>query len=240
MDKRAEQLGQIHHATVPVTLAAAADEAGAIEAIVSAYDVDYSMGWRGKHRIVAGAFDESIAEQAAIPLFWEHDWASMAPGMPIGHGTAEDVDEPKAGLKVAGELYINSDEVKRVHRAALAGAIREWSIGYRILEAEYPEDDETLTIVKKGELLEASLVVRGANPETETLGVASRPGEDGELRQLVATMVAEQLKDAAEGEQGAAGASASEVVIELAEGIDPVEVMSNPALRAEIAARFSA
>lgn len=167
MDKREQQIGQIARATMPVTLAASSDGKGTVEAIVSAYGVEYRIGYFGRHQIEPGAFADSLASQ--VPLFWEHDW--QYGGYPIGDGAGSEIDE---GLKIAGGLYIDDSAVQRIHKAMLAGAIREWSIGYRVLEARYPKDKPELTIVTKAELLEASVVVRGANPETETLKVASR------------------------------------------------------------------
>lgn len=149
-----------------------ADESSAIAALVSAYNVKYRIGYWAHHTIEAGAFDDSLAEQEAIPLYRQHDW--QAGGAPIGHATAKDVTEPKAGLRIDGELYTDDAEVSRLHRAAKAGALREWSIGYQVLETRADLDDEDHIYVIKAALLEASLVLRGANPETETLEVAAR------------------------------------------------------------------
>jgi len=148
------------------------ENSAAVSAIVSAYDVKYRIGFWTHHTIEAGAFDDSIEAQASIPLYKQHDWQDG--GAPIGHGAAKDVEKPKKGLRIDGELYVDDAEVKRLPRAAKAGALREWSIGYQVLEYRVDTDDEDHLIVTKAELLEASLVLRGANPETETLEVASR------------------------------------------------------------------
>ena len=148
-----------------------ADSSAAVAALVSAYDVKYRIGFFTHHTIEAGSFDESLAEQASIPLYKQHDW--QAGGAPIGHATAADTDKPKKGLRIDGELYTDDAEVKRLHRAAKAGALREWSIGYQVIEYRVDADDEDHLFVTKAALLEASLVLRGANPETETLEVAS-------------------------------------------------------------------
>jgi HK97 family phage prohead protease len=223
MDKRAEQIGTVHRASMPVTLAAKADQAGAVEAIVSAFDVDYRIGYFGKHRIEAGAFADTLAEQEAIPLFWEHDWT--AGGLPIGHATGS---EEERGLKIAGQLYLDDPAVARVHKAMQAGAVREWSIGYRVLEARYPEDQPELTIVTKAELLEASSVVRGANPQTETIKVASAPSDlESLVDRLVAERVAEALAAAAPNVEEKTGPEILD---------DASRLLANAAFRAQVAA----
>lgn len=160
-------------APMRVHIAAAGDDAkaGHVRALVSAYDVKYRIGWATFHTIEAGAFADSIAEQDAIPFFWQHswDWSEQAP---IGHGAASEEDE---GLVVDGPFYVDMDpQVARIHASMVAGALREWSIGYQVLEYRVDTDDEQHLFVTKAELLEASVVLRGANPETQTLQVASQ------------------------------------------------------------------
>lgn len=156
-------------ARVTFTAAKDDDAPGAVEALVSAYGVKYRIGYATWHTIEAGAFAASIAEQASIPLFWQHSW-QYTEQAPIGHGTASEDDD---GLKIKGRLYVDLDpQVARVHEAMRAGAIREWSIGYQVLELRRDDQDDMHEFVTKGALLEASSVLRGANPATETLKVA--------------------------------------------------------------------
>lgn len=159
-------------------LTAAESDKGRFRALVSAYDVKYRIGWALWHTIEMGAFAASIEEQPAIPIYQQHSWSwSELPG--IGHAAAsEDTDE--GGLVVAGELYIDDSETARVvWRQMLAGAIREWSIGYSVIASRRDPDDDRHEFVTEGELLEASAVLRGANPETRTLQVASATFEEG-------------------------------------------------------------
>jgi len=155
----------------------AADESkpGHFRALVSAYDVKYRIGWSLHHTIEMGAFADSIAEQAAIPIYHQHSW-SWSELPPIGHGVPVESAED-GGLVVEGEYYLDDSEMARVcWRASLAGALREWSIGYGVMEVRRDPQDDQHEFVTKAELLEASSVLRGANPETNTLEVASRPG----------------------------------------------------------------
>lgn len=142
---------------------------GAFSALVSAYGVKYRIGYRLWHTIEAGAFAASIADQPAVPIYQMHSWAwSELP--PIGHATARETEQ---GLVVDGQLYVDDSEAARVvARAMKAGAMREWSIGYAVLVARVDPDDDLHEIVVEGELLEASSVLRGANPATQTLQVA--------------------------------------------------------------------
>ncbi len=160
-------------ASMPITLAADDDTGakGAVKALVSAYGVKYRIGYATWHTIEADAFAESIAAQASIPLFWQHSW-DWSEQPPIGHSSAS--EEPD-GLHIDGEFYVDLDpEVARIYAAMKAGALREWSIGYQPIEIRKDTDDDRHFFVTKAELLEASVVLRGANPETQTLMVASR------------------------------------------------------------------
>lgn len=150
------------------------DGVGKVKALVSAYNVDYRMGWRTNHRMQAGAFAESLASNANVPLFWQHNW-NYTEQPPIGVATGE---ETARGLVITGAFFLDTEAGRAVFNANKAGALREWSIGYRIEEynsdagSKSDDDIETWTITK-AELMEASSVLRGANPKTKTLTVAS-------------------------------------------------------------------
>lgn len=169
---------------------------GVVEAYVSMFNVEYRMGYATWHKILPGAFDDSIAEQAAVPVFWAHAW-DWSEQVPIGHSL--DVDSDDTGLRVRSQLYVEETETARaVYRGMQAGALREWSIGYGIVEHIVREErDQARRVldVSVGELLEASSVLRGANPETQTLNVAGAPDLAG-LDDLVARHVAAALAEA--------------------------------------------
>lgn len=175
-------------ASMPVSLAADSDSAGgAVKALVSAFGVKYRIGWGTWHTIEASAFDASIAAQESLPLFWQHSW-DYTEQPPIGHAAMSTSDD---GLEIDGELYVDLDpSIARVHASMKAGAIREWSIGYRVLAARQDPDDERHLFVTEAEVLEASAVLRGANPETKTLEMASallgRPPTDAEVELITA------------------------------------------------------
>lgn len=165
----------IYHANFAFDVISAEEsgDQGVVEAIVSAFDIDYRMGFITHHRITQDAFQESIASQSTIPIFFQHNW-DWSEQPPIGTGVASTVTEPKPGLKVVSSFFLDTESGRSTFRAIKAGALREWSIGYRIQDFEIQERDDgkRVIVVKRAELWEASSVLRGANPDTETLKVA--------------------------------------------------------------------
>lgn len=139
---------------------------GVFEAYVTKYNVPYKIDYWGKEQIEPGCFDESIAANPKIPVFWMHAWRD---GLLIGDADASSDD---VGVIAKGQLWMDIDVLaQKVWRGMMSGAIREWSIGYYVQIVEFDEQDDDLEHIHKGELIEASSVVRGANPETETIDV---------------------------------------------------------------------
>ncbi|MGH9167379.1 MAG: HK97 family phage prohead protease [Acidimicrobiia bacterium] len=149
---------------------------GMVECYASVFGVEFMEGgsFFRKVRIDKGAFKDSLAARDSFPVFWEHDWDAG----PIGHSV--EAAEDDHGLKATNQLYVDTDRAKNLWRGMDAGAIVEWSIGFYPLVEEIQkrkdeEDGETDTIViyKKVDLAEMSVVVRGANPGTDTISVES-------------------------------------------------------------------
>ena len=142
---------------------------GQVSALVSAYDVEYQIGHKLFHTIKAGAFAEY--KGTVVPLFWQHAW-DWSERTPIGVATADETDE---GLVVTGTLWLDIPEALAVWRSNKAGALTEWSIGYGVRQSanEVTKADGLHLDVTAGELLEASSVLRGANPATRTLQTAA-------------------------------------------------------------------
>jgi HK97 family phage prohead protease len=163
---------------------------GIVEALVAAYDIDFKLGsfWGLEfwERIEKGAFAESIADDAPFAVYRQHG-RTAGPGSewsaaPIGYTTkAEDTDE---GPVFTMQLLIKYEEVAQTWELMLAGALREWSIGYRPIPPivlELDEDKET-EVIRKGELYEASTVLRGANPNTKTKRMRDLEARAREIR----------------------------------------------------------
>ena len=127
-----------------------------------------------------GAFVESIGEWEAKgkmpPILWNHD-----PSDPIGVYTK--MQEDDKGLFVEGRLLIDDvPRAKQTHALMKAGVIDGLSIGYRVKEYLYNEDEEVTDLIKLS-LREVSIVTFPANPETRIEAVKSRL-DAGELPTL--------------------------------------------------------
>lgn len=148
------------------------DADGVLEGYASVYGTPYNVGWGMKESITADAFSDSLRQRSGIvPVFYQHDWDN-----PIGHARAT---EDAHGLSVEAQLYTDSVERARsVFRGAAAGSFREWSIGFIPTTIRLDSDDSNLEHIDAGELLEVSVVVKGANPETEMLKVRLWTPED--------------------------------------------------------------
>src|SRR5690606_15898945 len=78
------------------------------------------------------------------------------------------------GLYVVANFYLDTPEGSSVFRTIKAGAMQEWSIGYVVVQAD--DDGEVLNI-QEAELIEVSACMRGANPQTRTISVASNDND---------------------------------------------------------------
>lgn len=142
------------------------DGEGRVQALVSAYDVEYPIGGGRTEVIRAGAF----ADAGTIPIYNQHGHAR-------GHapiGAAEASESRDDGLTIDGRLFLDeSEDARAVYAALTAGALRSWSVGF--IPTEVQEDGRT-TEVLEAELREVSTVVSPANPETDTILVRSGSG----------------------------------------------------------------
>ena len=162
------------------------DEEGQPQGRLAGYASVYNKPFRGEfgmEQLNSGVFAQHIAERGnVIPIFYQHGWAKMANAAPIGHAI---VEENSRGLKVDAQLYIDTDATaSSVFRAAQAGALKEWSIGYiPTTITQYEKDGATVEAADVGTLLEASVVVKGANPWTTMpiVNEAPKQGADAEF-----------------------------------------------------------
>ncbi len=175
--------GTLRHTMKPrrvsVQFRAAPDEGeGVLVGYATLFDSPYKVGRNEYESISRGAFDETLRDQGAvIPIFWEHTWNSSkgTPQPPIGVATAESDEH---GLKVKAQLFHDDlPAAKSVWLAARAGGLREWSIGYVPQDVHQDTEMKNLEHVDACELLEASVVVRGA-ANTEMVAVRAATIED--------------------------------------------------------------
>ena len=123
--------------------------------------------------IKAGAFSNFIASEdsARIKLCWQHNFDDVI-------GVIEEMKEDERGLWFRARIS-NTTLGKDAATLIEDGALNEFSIGYGVKAAEYPDDrasgiDRILTDVY---LYEISLVSRAANPKA-TLEDAERKGDN--------------------------------------------------------------
>lgn len=153
---------------------------GMVEAVTSVFDVEFTEGGMKPRQVTIdkGAFTDVLARKPTAPIMWQHAWQHG----PIGQSIEE--EETDQGLRMLGELFIDDDPLaRRVWKAMLPGSeggkasLEEWSIGFWIRkesEEERGTDDEpeeSLWHLEEIDRAEHSVVLRGANPLTETISV---------------------------------------------------------------------
>ncbi|WP_024801153.1 HK97 family phage prohead protease [Nocardia sp. BMG51109] len=125
-----------------------------------------------------GAFTDTLeawtAKDNPIPLLWGHNTAD--PDFNLGH--VVEATEDDHGLKVHGQLDMQSPKSAQVYRLLKSGRVNQMSFAYSIVEGEWVEpvgEDKTYrdayySLIKL-DLFEVSIVPIGANQETEILAV---------------------------------------------------------------------
>ena len=153
----------------PLALKAANDETGSFRALVSVFDVIDSYD----EVIMPGAFTKSLEEfgDSPIPVLWNHDWSSMNAHLASAKGV-----ETEEGLEIEAQFDMDDPDSVKAYRLLKSGRIKEFSIGgyepsgaVRLAE----RDGRDVWEVHEFKLVEVSLVLRGANPETRLIDVKS-------------------------------------------------------------------
>lgn len=124
------------------------DETGIIEGYASVFGQIDSYG----DTIDPRAYDKVLAEkQSPIMLFCHDDWS-----IPIGKWTSLEVDS--YGLKVKGQINLNSQQGKEVYEAVKFGALTGLSVGFCCTKDDIEDDDKSRIIKNVQRLYEISLV----------------------------------------------------------------------------------
>lgn len=149
---------------------AADADTGIVTALVSAYGVVDSYD----EEIMPGAFTKSLERfgDDPIPILWNHEWGVMDAHLAESKG--EDTDE---GLVMTMQFDMEDPTSVKAFRLLKSRRIKEFSIGgfepsdgIRRVEKD---DGSIVWQVYEFELIEVSLVLRGANPETRLIDVKS-------------------------------------------------------------------
>lgn len=124
--------------------------------------------------VVKGAFLESLAAWAAsgdvIPVLWGHD--SWDPFSNIG-GVVTAAEDEK-GLLVTAQLDLDNPKAQQVYKLIKGKRINQMSFAYDVVVSERqvePDDGDVIVLLQKLNLFEVSVVMYGANTETEILAV---------------------------------------------------------------------
>lgn len=133
----------------------AAGEDGLIEGYGSVFGVKDAYA----DIVAAGAFGETLAAHKAAgtmpAMLWQHDTAE-----PIGVWT--DMVEDEKGLRVKGQIVMETERGKAAHALLKKGALRGLSIGFVSKEWSYDRESDIRTLTKV-DLWEVSLVTFPAN-----------------------------------------------------------------------------
>lgn len=155
--------------SLAVSVKAADADAGTVTALVSAFGVVDSYD----EEIMPGAFEKSLEQfgDDPIPILWNHEWGVMDAHLAEAKG--EETDE---GLVVTMQFDMDDPTSVKAFRLLKSRRIKEFSIGgfepadgIRRVE----KDGEIVWQIYEFELVEISLVLRGANPETRLIDVKS-------------------------------------------------------------------
>ena len=148
---------------------------GAFEAIVSVFgNVDFQGD-----RVMPGAFTKSIQKWKdsgdPIPIIWSHDWGN--PDAIIGSASPDDLEEvtagqkagEKGGLLVRGQIDVEKPFAAQVYDLMKRRIVKEFSFAYDVVKEKQGEDKANELHVL--DLIEAGPTLKGANDQTELLGV---------------------------------------------------------------------
>lgn len=119
--------------------------------------------------IAPGAFVQSLREHKAAgsmpAMLWQHD-----AGSPIG--VWMEMSEDKRGLKIKGQLALETVRGKEAYALLKMGALNGLSIGFISKKWEYEQESDIRTLTEV-DLWEVSLVTFPANEKARITGVKS-------------------------------------------------------------------
>jgi HK97 family phage prohead protease len=123
------------------------------------------------HKVLAHAFDDSIKQKGltgprGIKLLASHDWHKPA-------GVIKSLETVGKRLKIEAQLNLNVSYVKDLYEVTKQNGGLNFSVGFALEEFEFVDDediknaDDPWLIIKKGDLMEVSVVVFPAQLEAE-------------------------------------------------------------------------
>lgn len=136
--------------------------------------------------IMPGAFTETIKKAkktGRMPKVFTDHWRENRAGV------LKSMIETENGLEIEGE-FLNTTRGKDTYEEVKAGALSDMSIGFRILDVEYPDSPKEKLKgiqrkIKRIDLMEISFVPFPANPKANVLAVKQRPQNIREAEELL-------------------------------------------------------
>lgn len=161
------------------------DKPGRFEAYVSVFGNEDTQG----DIVEAGAFERTLHEWALkerpVPVVWSHQFSDPFKIL----GEYAELEETETGLKVIGDLELSWPEAQRVYELMSRGLVVEFSFSGQVRDYELLEKDDDSwwpgLRIKDIDLWEAGPCFKGANQETELLGIKSHGGLTGQLPALI-------------------------------------------------------
>jgi HK97 family phage prohead protease len=145
------------------------------------------------HKVLANAFDDSIRQKGlsgprGIKLLVGHDWHK--PG-----GVIKRLETHGENLHIEAQLNLNVSYVKDLHEVAKQNNGLNFSVGFGLDEFEFVDDEDMENendpwlIIKKGDLMEVSVVVFPAQLDAQMTFIKRQPPNT--LTELEKALVAE-------------------------------------------------
>lgn len=167
------------------------DEKGRFEAIVSVFN---NVDLQGD-RVMPGAFEKSIAAWRKsgdpIPIIWSHEWGD--PFAHIGYANPNDVEEMTGGkagtpdgLLVKGHLDVHKPFASQVYDLMKDRRVKEFSFAYDVVHESM--GDDKANELHELSIIEAGPTLKGANPDTVSLGVKSQLEKAAKIETNAATL----------------------------------------------------
>jgi len=151
--------------------------------IVTGYLSDFDSLDSDDDRIIKGSFTKSITERKNKIFFLnQHNWQQPLSKFSV-------LQEDSKGLYFESEPLPDTSFAKDVITLYEAGVLKEHSIGFRTVKADY-DSDTNVRNIKEVKLYEGSVVTLGANSNTPFTGMKGLSFEDVKDRaQLIIKML---------------------------------------------------
>jgi len=209
----------------------AVDQAGRFSGYAAVYGNTDTHG----DIIAPRAFQASLLkhrQQGTMPaLLWAHD-----PAAPVGAWAV--LEEDDLGLRAEGQLTLEVDQARQVHSLLKSGGVTGISVGMMLAREDLAPLESGGRLIKRAELLEASLVSIPANPlarVTSVKAAGTRPASPREFEQALRSLgfsLREAKALAAHGWHALqADPTESRKSNEIAEVLDLIRTLSTPPVR---------